>query len=122
MMNKLLTGRRVLVVEDEMMVLMMMEDVLASLGCEAVSAASNVPKAAALIEEQSFDLALLDMNLGGVETYVLADALASKQVPFAFATGYGNRDMRTGYQDRPMLKKPFSIEELAKVLSELLES
>lgn len=120
-MDTLLGGRTVLVVEDEMLILLMMEDLLADLGCEAVSAASSVPKAMELIEGQTFDLALLDMNLNGVETYVLADALSAKGIPFAFATGYGNRDMRDGYE-KPILKKPFDIEELAKVLTDLLEA
>lgn len=121
-MDKFLSDRRVLVVEDEMLILLMIEDILADFGCEAVSAASSVPKAMELIEGQTFDLALLDMNLDGVETYVLADALAAKAVPFAFATGYSNRDKRAGYEDRPMLKKPFNIEEMAKVLADLLEA
>lgn len=120
-MDKFLSGRRVLVVEDEMLILLMMEDILADFGCEDVSSASSVPKAMELIDGQTLDLALLDMNLDGVETYVLADALAAKGVPFAFATGYGNRDKRADYEDRPMLKKPFDIEEMAKVLADLLD-
>lgn len=120
-MENFLNGRRVLVVEDEMLILMMIEDMLAEFGCEAVSAASDVPKAMELIERQTFDLALLDLNLDGVETYELADALAAKGVPFAFATGYSSCNKRVGYEDRPMLMKPFNIEEIAKILADLLE-
>ena len=64
-MDKLLSGRRVLVVEDEMLILMMIEDMLADLGCESVTAAATVDQALALIDAQVFDAAMLDMNLNG---------------------------------------------------------
>ena len=64
-MDELLSGRRVLVVEDEMLVLIMIEDMLADLGCESVTSAATVDKAVALIDAQVFDVALLDMNLRG---------------------------------------------------------
>ena len=87
-MNKLLSGRRVLVVEDEMMILMMIEDMLADLGCESVTAAATVDQALALIDAQTFDAAMLDMNLNGNKSYAVADALAARGVPFVFSTGY----------------------------------
>ena len=118
-MNKLLSGRRVLVVEDEMMVLMMIEDMLADLGCESVSAAAKVDQAIALIDAQDFDAALVDMNLNGTKSHAVADALAVRKVPFAFSTGYSGHDMRDGYRDRPVLKKPFRDEELAAILTRL---
>ena len=64
-MDKLLSGRRVLVVEDELLVLMMIEDMLADLGCESVTAAATAHQALALIDTQVFDAAMLDMNLNG---------------------------------------------------------
>jgi CheY-like chemotaxis protein len=64
-MNKLLSGRRVLVVEDEMMILMIVEDMLADLGCESVTTAATAHQAIALIDTQVFDAAMLDMNLNG---------------------------------------------------------
>ena len=119
-MDKLLSGRRVLVVEDEMMVLMMIEDMLADLGCESVSAAARVDQAIALIDAQDFDAALLDMNLDGTKSHAVADALAARGVPFAFSTGYSGHDTRDGYRDRPVLKKPFRDEELAAILTRLV--
>ena len=68
-MDKLLSGRRILVVEDEMMVLMVTEDMLADLGCESVTAAATVDQALALIEAQGFDAAMLDVNLNGSKSY-----------------------------------------------------
>ena len=86
-MDKLLCGRRMLVVEDEMLILMTIEDVLADLGCECVTATGASDKAIALIDEQVFDAALLDMNLNGGSSRTVADALAAQGVPFVFATG-----------------------------------
>jgi CheY-like chemotaxis protein len=119
-MNKLLSGRRVLVVEDEMMVLMLVEDMLADLGCESVTAAATIDQALALIDAQVFDAAMLDMNLNGNQSHAVADALAARGVPFIFSTGYSGRDMSEGYRDRPVLKKPFPYEELVEVLTHLL--
>jgi CheY-like chemotaxis protein len=94
-MSELLTGRRILVVEDEMLVLMDMQDTLADLGCEAVFAAATNDQAIALIEAHHFDAALLDLNLNGVRSYPVADALAALGVPFAFATGYGGHGLNS---------------------------
>jgi CheY-like chemotaxis protein len=118
--DKLLSGRRVLVVEDEMMVLMLIEDMLADLGCESVAAAATVAQALALIDAQVFDAAMLDLNLNGHKSHPVAAALAARGVPFVFSTGYTAHDMREGYSDRPLLKKPFQYEELIEVFKRLL--
>ena len=120
MTDKLLSGRRVLVVEDEMMVLMLIEDMLADLGCESVTAAATVDQAIALIDAQVFDAAMLDLNLNGNKSHPVAAALAVRGVPFVFSTGYTAHDMREGYRDRPLLKKPFQYEELIEVFTRLL--
>ena len=120
MTEKLLSGRRILVVEDEMLVLMSIEDMLADLGCESVAAAATVDQAVALIDAQVFDAAMLDMNLNGTKSFPVADKLAALGVPFIFATGYSAQDMRDGYGDRPLLKKPIRYAELAGVFASLL--
>src|ERR1700684_1196138 len=107
-MSKLLSGRRVLVVEDEMMILMIIEDMLADLGCESVTAAATVQQALALIDTQVFDAAMLDVSLNGNKSHDVADALAARGVPFVFSTGYSGLDMRDGYRDRPRLQGPSS--------------
>lgn len=119
-MDKLLSGRRVLVVEDEMLVLIMIEDLLGDLGCESVTAAASVKQALALIDAQTFDVAMLDMNLNGSNSYAVAEALRAGGVPFAFSTGYSGHDIRDGYRDRPVLKKPFRDRELIDMLTRLL--
>jgi CheY-like chemotaxis protein len=120
-MDKLLTGHRVLVVEDEMLVLMMIEDMLADLGCDCVTAAATIDQALALIDGQSFDAALLDVNLNGKNSHLVADALAERGVPFVFSTGYSDHHPRDGgSQDRAVLRKPFRYEELVEILRHLL--
>jgi CheY-like chemotaxis protein len=119
-MHRLLSGRRVLVVEDEMMVLMNIEDALADLGCEAVSVAATVDDALVLLDAGSFDVAMLDANLGGQASHRVADALASLSIPFVFSTGYGEHGIETRFGDRPVLRKPYSDEQLGAALAGLL--
>ena len=118
-MDRLLSGRRVLVVEDEMLVVMMMEDMLADLGCKSVTSAATVDKALALIDAQVFDAAMLDMNLNGNDSQLVAEALSARGVSFVYSTGNTGHGMRDGYCDRPVLKKPFKYEELVAVLTRL---
>jgi CheY-like chemotaxis protein len=119
-MDKLLSGRSILVVEDEMLVLLNVEDMLADLGCESVSAAANVDQALALIDAQAFDAAMLDVNLDGRKSYAVADALAARGVPFVFSTGYSGESLDDGYRDRPVLGKPYRDVQLVKALTGLL--
>ena len=119
-MSDLLASRRVLVVEDEMLIVIMIEDMLGDLGCQAIATAATVKQAMALIDEQRFDVAMLDMNLNGDDTYEVAEALTARGVPFVFSTGYIGHDMRAGYEDCPILKKPFRESDLAAILAGLL--
>jgi CheY-like chemotaxis protein len=118
MIEQMLSGKRVLVVEDEMLVLMAIEDMLADLGCTSITAAATVEKALALIDAQPFDMATLDVNLDGQRSYSVADALSGHGIPFAFSTGYGEHG--SGFGNRPVLNKPFDHSQLIKVLTELL--
>jgi CheY-like chemotaxis protein len=118
-MDKLLSGRRVLVVEHEMLVLMMIEDMLSDLGCKSVISAATINKALTLINAQAFDIALLDMNLNGNDSRPVAEALSARGVPFVYSTGNTGHSSRDGYSDRPVLKKPFRYDELAAILAGL---
>lgn len=119
-MNKSLAGRQILLVEDEMLVLMNTEDMLADFGCESVSAAATSEQALALVGAQRFDAAILDMNLNGDTSHAVADALAARGVPFLFATGYVDRDLDGIYRDRPLLTKPYRAKDLGDALIDLL--
>jgi CheY-like chemotaxis protein len=110
----------VLLVEDEMMVAMLVEDMLSDFGCEIVGPVGRIDEALAAAEAGGVDVAILDVNLNGKETYPVADALTAKGIPFVFATGYGAAGLRDGYKDRPTLQKPFQQRELARVLASAL--
>jgi CheY-like chemotaxis protein len=119
-MDSLFSGRHILVVEDEMLVLLGIEDVLADYGCEHVSAAANVDQALSLIDSQAFDAAMVDVNLDGRKSYPVADALAARGVPFVFSTGYSGESLDEGYRDRPVLGKPYRDVQLVEALTRLL--
>lgn len=118
--NQLLSGRRVLVVEDEMLVLMAIEDMLADLGCTSVLVAGSSAKALALIAANGFDIATIDVNLNGERSDAVADALADQGVSFAFSTGYGEHGVDKRHAGRPLLNKPYSRQQFTAVMIELL--
>ena len=120
MSKRELSNCKVLVVEDEMMIAMLIEDMLDELGCKLVGPATNVPRALELIGKERVEVAVLDLNLDGKDTYAIADALRQKNVPFIFATGYGSTGMRPEYGDRPVLQKPFQAKDLETALAEAL--
>jgi CheY-like chemotaxis protein len=115
-MTSNLAGLRVLVVEDEMMVSMLIEDMLDDLGCKVIGPASRLDEAMALAGEAELDCAVLDVNLGGQSIFPLADFLRAKGAPFAFATGYGDAGLRDVDKGSPVLQKPFRETDLARVL------
>jgi CheY-like chemotaxis protein len=119
MMDKSFSGSRILVVEDEMMILLMMEEMLADIGA-AVTVAANVKQALACIDAKIFDAATLDLNLHGNESYPVADTLAARGVPFLFSTGYSQQNLKHEYRDRPVLRKPFKPRDLIDSLTRLL--
>jgi len=116
-----LSGRRVLVIEDEMLVAMLLQDMLADLGCAVVGPAARVEQALAMIDAAgALDAAVLDINLNGQQSYSVADALAARSVPFVFAAGYGQDSLKNGYRSFPLLQKPFKLSELGDALARLL--
>jgi CheY-like chemotaxis protein len=112
--------RRILVVEDEFLIRMLLEDMLTDLGYELVGVAGRVDEAAELAQTKDFDLAILDVNLDGHDVYPVADLISKRGLPFMFVTGYGGRGLPDNYRGRPTLQKPFQMDELQRMLSHLL--
>jgi DNA-binding response OmpR family regulator len=115
-----LRGVRVLLVEDEMLVSMLLEDLLTDLGCEIVGPAAHLGGAVALASVETIDAAFLDLNVGGKEVYPVAAILAERGIPFAFVTGYGAGGVSLIYRERPTLQKPFHPAALERTLREML--
>lgn len=117
-----LTGARVLVLEDETLVSMMVEDMLLDLGCEVVGPFAKLEQALAFIDggDGKLDAALLDVNLGGERSFPMAEALAGKGVPFVFTTGYDESGLPEIWRGRPTLRKPFMMGEMADALRKAL--
>jgi len=112
-----LEGLRVLVVEDESMVSMLMEDMLQDLGCTVVGTVARFDDALKQATTgPAFDVALLDVNLNGKQTFPIAEALAVRGVRFIFATGYGESILPQSLQGGSILQKPFELEALERAL------
>ena len=112
-----IVGNRILVVEDEPLVAMNLSKSLIELGFDVVGPYSTLAKAAAAAVETEVDAALLDVNLSGKAVYPVADILASKNVPFAFITGYGTGALPGKYANAPVLQKPVDQSTLQHLLA-----
>jgi CheY-like chemotaxis protein len=114
-----LSGRRILVIEDEMMVAMLLDAHRSRL--HVLGPAARVHQALTLIATTGApDAAVLDVNLNGQKSYPVADALLARGVPFLFATGYHRDSVMNGYRSFPQLQKPFKRSELSDALAKLL--
>lgn len=120
MADQLLANMRVLIVEDEMLVMMSIEDMMTDLGCTQIARASTVDEALIQIRNRPFDAATLDVNLNGTQSYAVAEALVEHGIPFAFSTGYGARGMADAYRDWPVLDKPFNFAQMTAVMTALV--
>lgn len=107
---------RILIVEDEILVAMLIEDVLTDLGHEVVGPAMRLEAALAAAEGEDFDFAILDINLAGKQSFPVADRLTERGIPFMFASGYGAAGLIEPYRGAPILQKPISQIEIARIL------
>nr|WP_277754079.1 response regulator [Porphyrobacter sp. GA68] len=110
---------RVLVVEDEGLVALLLEDMLHDLGMLVAGIANRVDQALGLIEKGGIDAAILDVNLSGERSYPVADALRVKGVPYVFATGYGAAALEENYASDRVIPKPYSSSDIAAALADM---
>ena len=105
-------GKRVLIVEDELMIRMLLEGMLTDLGHSVAAEAGGLDEAIALAKQAEFDLAVLDVNLNGAPVTPVVEILVERGVPFIFASGYGQRGLPEAYRTAPILQKPFQADAL----------
>jgi CheY-like chemotaxis protein len=110
---------RVLVVEDEMTVAMLIEDMVSELAYEVAAVVPRLEDAMGLLDSASFDFAMLDVHLNGKTVFPFAAELKARDIPFMFATAYGPRGIPDEFRGHPVLQKPFGPTELRRALAEL---
>ena len=115
-----LAGKRVLIVEDELLVALLIEDFLVDLGCTTLGPCSSVAAAMAITETERFDIAVLDVNLAGETVYPVAELLSKRHIPFMFLSGYGEDAIPIGRTDWRVCAKPFRGREFEAMLSSVL--
>jgi len=113
---------RVLIVEDEAMISMLIEDMILDFGSEVVGPAARLDHALTLALQADIDVGLLDINVDGSVVFPVADVLRFRGIPFVFATGYDFRALPERFRGCPALSKPFSYQDFARTLSSVLAS
>lgn len=107
---------RVLLVEDESLVAMMVEDCLVELGYEVAAVAASVDAALDALQAGGIDCAMLDVNLGGTPSFPIAEALEARGIPYMFVTGYDCAAIPAHFRPRHGLQKPFRLRDLQHAL------
>ena len=116
-MSEALKGRRVLIVEDESLVAMLLETILEDLGCVPVGPVSTVDEGIEKARDaETLDVALLDVNVAGREVFPVAEILAARGVPVVFSTGYGEAGLPEKWRGARALQKPFSEQAVRDAL------
>jgi two-component SAPR family response regulator len=114
-----LAAPRVLVVEDEMTVAMLIEDMVSELAYEVAAVVPRLEDAMRLLDSDTFDLAMLDVHLNGKTVFPFAAELEKREIPFLFATAYGARGIPEEFRDHKVLQKPFGPVELRRALMDI---
>ena len=103
---------RVLIVEDEMTIALLLEEMVEELGHQVAGLAMRLPQAVELASTRALDLAILDVNLDGHMSYPVAEVLAGRGVPYVFATGYGSAGIEPDYRHGTIIKKPYAMADI----------
>ena len=112
--------RSILIVEDEPLIAMMLEDFVLSLGHEVSGNCDSVETAMKEVENGTFDLAILDVNLKGENVWPVAAALRSKGTPFVLASGGHVDPPPAEFRNVPMIEKPYTIDRVTPIIDAVL--
>lgn len=111
---------QILIVEDEILVAMYLEDLLADLGHTVVATATRLDRALTVAKSGEFDLAVLDVNLSERRSFPVAEILRERGIPFIFATGYGREGIDEAFRSSVIIQKPFELKDLQQAISDVL--
>jgi len=111
---------RVLIVEDEAAVSMLLEDMVLEFGTEIVGPAATLEEAMALVRREHIDAAILDVNVRGEMAFGVADYMGGAGIPIIFATGYGSQIVPVRFRNSAFLNKPFGYDAMADSLRRVL--
>jgi DNA-binding NtrC family response regulator len=120
--NRPLAGLRVFVVEDEMLVSLIVEDLLADEECIVIGPFDRVSTALEAAQTAQADVGLLDVNVNGVKVYPVAETLAKRDIPFLFLSGYGDSAIPANRPDWVACRKPFRADDLMRMLAQCVKS
>lgn len=110
--------RQVLIVEDEALIAMHLEDLLSDMGHHVVACLARIDEATKYAEQAEIDFAILDINLGGVKSFPVAEVLRRRRIPFVFASGYGSDGLAEEFRDEITLQKPYEPRQLERMIME----
>ena len=116
----MMKGLRVLIVEDEFLLALSLEDDLVMAGCVTIGPFSRLADATEATRREDFDLAILDVNLGGEPIYPLAEELLARGKRFLLLTGYGAESLPPHFRNLPRLSKPYDVASLLKEIGRAL--
>jgi DNA-binding response OmpR family regulator len=111
---------RVLIVEDEMLIALMLQDMVSEEGLAVAAIANTLQDGIELARTADVELAILDINLNGQEAYPVAEILRARGIPFVFSTGYGGASLRPEYKGAPRLMKPYQQDSLTAAIKAAL--
>jgi CheY-like chemotaxis protein len=114
-------SRRILVVEDEALVAMLVEDALEDAGFGVIGPVRSVAQALQVLEAEQPDAAVLDLNLAGENSVAVADALVARGIPFVVATGYGAAGLPAAHRNALVLPKPYDPADLTSMLARMCD-
>jgi CheY-like chemotaxis protein len=117
-----LAGRRILLVEDELLVSMALESTLQDSGATVIGPLARVKQALEAARREQIDAAVLDINLAGEKVFPVADLLAERGIPFVFYTGYSQDTLPLSHRSRPILSKTSTMSTLLSQVGKLVSS
>ena len=120
--NRSLANRRILVVEDDLAIAVLIEEVLQDIGCVVVGPVGKLDAALRLASEEALDAAILDITIRGGKVFPVVQHLQARGVPFALASGYGDWALPEALRNQPRLVKPFTAGDLIAQVRSLCDA